>query len=408
MMNDVSWLRVEMTEVAIGQQIGVGTTKSIFEGTYHGDKVAVLRIRSAEGRKQAGLPREAAIYMQIGQHPNLLHFVGIGQDYRASSGQELTLLTEFAPLGSLDAVLERRSRDELPILSAVDIFRQMVCGAQHIAAAGFVHTDISTRNVLVFQYPPDSEQVLVKLTDLAGAVRIQKRARSSTGGPIDSASPLPAASGAPPSICAPDAVVAVRYAPPEVLEQRQFSEASDVWSFAVCVWEVFSDEPIPYQALSSDEDVSRAVCSGMRLPQPPRCPVALWSVLQACWTHEPERRPRFAQLLQQLDILHIMIGRHAGLDALSSRVSPSDVVRRFDQLCRWARGARINANMADFVMIAVESLQPRPMPDGVSAEMAQEHFRIKCDALRDRLLAQGQLTGIDLPLLSRQLGMPNA
>lgn len=43
-------------------------------------------------------------------------------------------------------------------------------------------------------------------------------------------------------------VLPVRWMAPETLATDGFySEASDVWAYGVCIWEVFSDGAIPYE-----------------------------------------------------------------------------------------------------------------------------------------------------------------
>ena len=51
----------------------------------------------------------------------------------------------------------------------------------------------------------------------------------------------------------------------------------------MCAWEVFSDEAMPYISINSDEEVSQAVCAGMRLQRPSRCPPIPWPILTQCW-----------------------------------------------------------------------------------------------------------------------------
>jgi serine/threonine protein kinase len=47
--------------------------------------------------------------------------------------------------------------------------------------------------------------------------------------------------------------VPVRWSPPEVLTQYQWSEKSDVWSFGVTAWEIFNYGNEPYANMSDDE-----------------------------------------------------------------------------------------------------------------------------------------------------------
>ena len=48
--------------------------------------------------------------------------------------------------------------------------------------------------------------------------------------------------------------IPIRWCPPEVLLRQEWSEKSDVWSFGVVMWEIFSSGNEPY-ALQRDEEV---------------------------------------------------------------------------------------------------------------------------------------------------------
>lgn len=77
---------------------------------------------------------------------------------------------------------------------------------EHLEAREIVHRDLAARNVLI-----DSNKTL-KISDFG---------LSRTGVYQE-----------------PNGVFAHRWAPPEVISQRIFSSKSDVWSFAVVLWEI--------------------------------------------------------------------------------------------------------------------------------------------------------------------------
>ena len=56
----------------------------------------------------------------------------------------------------------------------------------------------------------------------------------------------------------------VRWMPPESISDRNFSAASDVWSFGVLLWEIFNPTKTPYEKLGNIEVASK-VCVGMVL-----------------------------------------------------------------------------------------------------------------------------------------------
>ena len=76
-----------------------------------------------------------------------------------------------------------------------------------------------------------------------------------------------------------------------------FSHASDVWSYGVTLWETYTFGQQPYGEMSGGE-ATEAVAQGARLPQPPRCPNDIYSLMQRCWSFDPASRPTFAQLVR--------------------------------------------------------------------------------------------------------------
>jgi len=88
----------------------------------------------------------------------------------------------------------------------------------------------------------------------------------------------------------------IRWMPPEILPTAEFSMYSDMWSFGVVCWEVFSFGRQPYEMMSNEELIS-VVPKGLQLDIPVEgCPNPLYSIMQECWSIQPEMRPKFARL----------------------------------------------------------------------------------------------------------------
>jgi hypothetical protein len=90
--------------------------------------------------------------------------------------------------------------------------------------------------------------------------------------------------------------VPVRWMPPEAILRRRWSAKSDVWAFAVTVWEMFTHGLVPYTFIFSD---SEHVVAGYRLERPmtpTECPPGVFSVMLKYWEHEPEVRPTFVEV----------------------------------------------------------------------------------------------------------------
>ena len=91
----------------------------------------------------------------------------------------------------------------------------------------------------------------------------------------------------------------IRWMAPESLDNREFSPATDVWSFGVLLWEMYYPNQLPYAELNSVQVLSK-VLSGHRLPIPPNYPSTVARIMKACWQREPEKRPSFLLISQTL------------------------------------------------------------------------------------------------------------
>lgn len=74
---------------------------------------------------------------------------------------------------------------------------------------------------------------------------------------------------------------------------------SDVWSFGVLLWEIFSYGKVPYPG-QSNEDAAKSVVEGKVMEVPESCPPAIGQMMKECWNLTPEKRPDFSILVDQL------------------------------------------------------------------------------------------------------------
>ena len=85
--------------------------------------------------------------------------------------------------------------------------------------------------------------------------------------------------------------------PLESLEHNQFTIKSDVWSYAVTVWEVFSRGVQPYNGFQYKQ-VFDYLKSGMRLEKPRKCSEQIYELLVRCWSYKAKSRPTFIEITE--------------------------------------------------------------------------------------------------------------
>lgn len=88
----------------------------------------------------------------------------------------------------------------------------------------------------------------------------------------------------------------------EALIDWKFSEKSDVWSFGVLIYEMFSLGKVPYNLMSNNE-ITEFLESGQRLERPENATEEIYGIMSACWEKDVEKRPNFVNLIETLQIL---------------------------------------------------------------------------------------------------------
>ena len=86
---------------------------------------------------------------------------------------------------------------------------------------------------------------------------------------------------------------------PESLTEMVFSSQSDVWSFGVVVWELFSFGKVPYPGMNFKE-LMRGLLNGYRMEKPQFVTNEIVRLMTNCWKSEPNERPTFSYLQEAL------------------------------------------------------------------------------------------------------------
>jgi tyrosine-protein kinase len=89
----------------------------------------------------------------------------------------------------------------------------------------------------------------------------------------------------------------VKWYAPECLSSGVFSLASDVWSFGVLLWEMYTLGEAPYEDMNAAQ-VNEFIADGKRLPQPEKASNSVYGVMMDCWQFLPSNRPNFKDLLK--------------------------------------------------------------------------------------------------------------
>ena len=232
---------------------------------------------------QHDFEREACLMTEL-RHPNIVQLLGV-----CVVGKPMCLLFEFMNHGDLNEYLRncssphfiqrRRSNDSLtydnPKLSHLEqlqISSQIALGMVYLSTRGYVHRDLATRNCLV------CDNLVVKLSDFG----LTRQLESDYYKGLE------------------NEAIAIRWMPLESITHNLFTVYSDVWSYGVVLWEVFSFALQPYYGLTH-EQVIRYIIDGKVLSLPDNTPMDIYEIMKLCWAYTPEERPSFLSLQNALE-----------------------------------------------------------------------------------------------------------
>lgn len=91
----------------------------------------------------------------------------------------------------------------------------------------------------------------------------------------------------------------LRWLAPETIRHNRFSVYSDIWSYGVLLWEIFTFGARPYERLTNAQVVQN-ILGGELLPQPDQCPDSVYQLMTKCWSKNPSKRPWFSVLSKEL------------------------------------------------------------------------------------------------------------
>ncbi|CAI8054941.1 Tyrosine-protein kinase transforming protein RYK [Geodia barretti] len=109
--------------------------------------------------------------------------------------------------------------------------------------------------------------------------------------------------------------VPVRWMAPESIEDSVYTQATDVWSYGVTMWEIFTCGRVPYAGIHA-MGLLKQLKRGERLEKPDNkaCHDDIYDVMFSCWKLEAGGRPKFSDLVVTVNDL---LERDAGYLELS-------------------------------------------------------------------------------------------
>ncbi|XP_076811073.1 tyrosine-protein kinase JAK2-like [Clavelina lepadiformis] len=258
--------------------------EQVINGRCYSEKVAVKTPHDPHtSQSMYVLSQEVKTMLKI-NHRHVVRIKGI-----TVSPQKIVM--EYLTGGSLCDHLHRKADEGIPITSLhpqlLDFAMQISQGMTALQEKRVIHRDLALRNILLAQDSPDSP-CYAKISDFGLSRILNENSTYYSGNPVQSP---------------------ILWYAPECLQKngpRAFHLQSDIWSFGVTVWEMYSYGKIPeYSVKVIDAEqlpqLQERLKVGERLPKPEHCPSIMYHLMNECWKNKPTDRMSFEALCNELE-----------------------------------------------------------------------------------------------------------
>uniref|UniRef100_A0A1I7U6Q8 Protein kinase domain-containing protein n=3 Tax=Caenorhabditis tropicalis TaxID=1561998 RepID=A0A1I7U6Q8_9PELO len=148
---------------------------------------------------------------------------------------------------------------------------QVTQGMRFLVDKKIIHRDLAARNILITE---QSGMKSAKVSDFGLAISSEP----SENGEDTGSDRLP-----------------IKWLALECLEKAEFSHKSDVWSFGIVIFEMYSLGEVPFSDIEPTELISH-LKSGARPKTPLLATDKIEEIMSVCWEEKPMKRPEFDEL----------------------------------------------------------------------------------------------------------------
>jgi len=203
------------------------------------------------------------------RHPNIILYMGVCLD---NNHHQKIIVMEYMEKGSLHELLRTEHFGKINVLK---IATEIALGMNYLHGENILHRDLTSKNILL------SKHYEAKVADfgLSKMKLTQTESYSYTMG-------------------------SVAWMAPEVLQNaRDFTTRSDVYSYAIVLWELWTGESPCPRDVSTVNLANKVLFEDYRPTIPDNVPEAWKALIRICWQNDTSERPSFERILKILETI---------------------------------------------------------------------------------------------------------
>ncbi|XP_022915557.2 tyrosine-protein kinase Dnt-like [Onthophagus taurus] len=277
-------LSLPKSSITLESIVQEGNFSRIYKGRLESNQDVIIKTVT-----ESALKLQTSMFLTEGtmmfglKHKHILPVIGANVDDERGP----LLVYPYAGKGNLKRFLiqcRQRTKDQHPLSTRilVDFGIQIILGVMYLHNQCLCHKDLATRNCVI------DDRLELKITDSGLAKDLF-----------------------PDDYCClyDNENRPIKWLSIETLTHKQFTAASDVWSFGIVLWELITLAQQPYIDIDFFQMIDH-LQKGHRLHQPLNCPDELYAVMKCCWVQNVIERPSFGQLLSYLRDFRLSLDKY--------------------------------------------------------------------------------------------------
>ena len=279
------WI-IEYEDLNFNEMMASGSTCKVYHGTYRNMEVAIKKLNTPNPMKKfrylKEFKRELSVLISIPKHPNVVSLYGF-----CIYKEEIYFVFEYCHGQTLFDILYRKeTRLKLNLKQKLKILCDIARSIQYLHELNpqLIHRDLKTLNILLDRkISTDSMSFSAKISDF-GLTRLFEANEEFLTKRMGT----------------------FHWMAPEVFANKPYSTKSDMYGFAIIMWEIFSQKT-PYYHLEDPSQVIKFVFYKGGRPDLRDCKIPkkyekrIKKLIQRNWDDKPEIRQEFAELYTDLE-----------------------------------------------------------------------------------------------------------